>query len=194
MLQNGAVSEEMKNEFLGIIQKECRRLNRLLTDLLDFARPRRPERRDANIGSIVESVINLASHSADKSKVRILSEVPPALPLLRCDPEQITQVLLNLVINAIQSTPNGGAILIAASHQEDKLVIQIKHQGKGVPSEDLNRIFDPFFTTKDDGTGLGLSVAHQIAVQHGGSIRAKGSKDKGMTFSLVLPLSGRGVV
>lgn len=189
VLQKGDAAEDLKHEFLGIIQKECRRLNRLLTDLLDFARPRLPERRDVNIAGIIESVINLAGHSAGKNHVTITNCVPQNLHLLRCDPEQISQVLLNLVINGIQSMPDGGEILLSANHRGQNLVIQVRDQGMGVPSENLNQIFDPFYTTKDDGTGLGLSVANQIVAQHGGSISAERNADRGMTFSVVLPLS-----
>ena len=137
----------------------------------------------------MELVLNLTGHSASKSNVRLTKNVPPDLPLLTCDPEQITQVLLNLVINGIQSMPDGGEILLAADRRGRNLVIEVKDQGMGIAVEDLDQIFDPFFTTKENGTGLGLSVAHQIVVQHGGTIKARRNPDKGMTFSVVLPLS-----
>jgi len=142
-----------------------------------------------NISSIMDSVISLASHSAGKNNVRLVKNVPSELPTLACDPEQITQVLLNLAINAIQSMPEGGEIALAANRQEQSLVIEVKDEGVGIPSEELDQIFDPFFTTREDGTGLGLSVAHQIVVQHGGTLKARRNPDKGMTFSVVLPRS-----
>ena len=191
ILEQPQTSEEMRKEFLDVIRKECRRLNGLLTNLLDFARPRRPEFRSVNLEHVIDSVITLLSPTAEQSRVTLRRRIPAALPLFECDPEQLRQVILNLTINAIQAMPEGGDIELAANQRNSSIFITVKDQGSGVDPETLDRIFDPFFTTKQNGTGLGLSVAHQIVAQHGGAITATRNEDRGMTFSVVLPLRDR---
>jgi signal transduction histidine kinase len=190
VLEAGAEAE-LRQETLSIIRKECARLNRLLTNLLDFARPRRPEWREVGVVEVLDSVVELVSHSAGKG-IRFRREAAPDLPLLLCDREQIAQVILNLTINAAQAMPEGGEVVLSARTSGDGLLVQVKDEGQGIAPEDLDKIFDPFFTTKDTGTGLGLSVVHQIVNQHGGSVTAERNPDRGMTFSLYFPQSGRG--
>jgi two-component system sensor histidine kinase HydH len=191
ILDQPQTSGELRQEFLGIIKKECRRLNRLLTNLLDFARPRPPAFQTADPGLLLDSVIALVSHTAEQSKIAIRRTVPASLPAVEIDAEQIKQVVLNLAINAIQAMPGGGTLEFAASHDGTAVVLSVKDEGEGIPVEDLDKIFDPFFTTKDNGTGLGLSVAHQIVSQHGGAIEAQRNPRKGMTFRVVLPVERR---
>jgi signal transduction histidine kinase len=192
----GAASILMKNaslerrlEFLEIIQKESERLDRLLTTFLDFARPRAPQYQPVNVGALVEPVIELATHAIGKRPVRIGKQLSTDLPLITCDPEQIKQVLLNITINAIQAMPDGGGILVSVRTNSTRVIIEVKDEGTGISSEDLDRIFDPFFTTKDTGSGLGLSVAHQIVTQHGGVLTAGNNPGRGVTFSVSLPIA-----
>lgn len=183
--------EEIR-EFRGIILKECRRLNRLLTSLLDFARPRAPELREVDIGRVFDSVIELATHAAGKTGVRIAKDVAPKLPPLLCDSEQLRQVMLNLILNATQAMPSGGVIALSARPHESGVEILVRDEGSGIPEADLDKIFNPFFTTRKEGTGLGLSVVHQIVIQHGGHVAAARNPDRGMTFSLFFPRAPRG--
>lgn len=106
---------------------------------------------------------------------------------LDCDPEQLEQVLLNLVINAVQASPDGAAVEVLAEPVEDKVAIRVVDHGSGVRPEHIDRLFDPFFTTKETGTGLGLPVAHQIVGQMGGELKATPNAEGGMTFSVILP-------
>ncbi len=185
-------SEERRVEFLEIIQKESRRLNRLLSNFLDFARPRPPEFQLAKLAPVIDSVVALTEHSFRRAGITLRREISPDLPPFEYDPEQITQVLLNLIINAIQAMPNGGEILLSAFRLEGYAVIEVSDQGCGISEEDLERIYDPFFTTKESGTGLGLPVAHQIALNQGGVLAARRNPESGMTFSLRLPLQSGG--
>ncbi len=192
ILGDPQTSDDLKREFLGIIRKETRRVNALLTDLLGFARPRKPERRPTDLRALVDSVVALVSHTAEQSGIGIRKLAPPSLPPVEIDPEQMKQVVLNLAINAIQAMPAGGTLEIRIERTGAGVMLSIRDEGQGVPADDLDRIFDPFFTTKEHGTGLGLSVAHQIVTQHGGGIDASRNPDKGMTFRVVLPLDGGG--
>ncbi len=176
-------------ECIDIISKECQRLNRLVTNFLDFARPRTPHYQRLDAAAALDSVLELAGHALGAQRVTLRTEVSPHLPAVECDPELLKQVLLNLVMNAIQSMPEGGEVVVSAMARQDRLLIQVKDGGCGIKAEDRDRIFDPFFTTKENGSGLGLSVAHQIVEQHGGLLTAEANPGKGMTFSVLLPLS-----
>jgi signal transduction histidine kinase len=182
-------SEDRRVEFLQIIQKECRRLNRLLTNFLNFAKPREPEFAKVHVEQILDSVLALAEHASRRSQIAFRKEIAGNLTDLECDSEQIAQILLNLTINAIQAMPEGGEIVFSAHRQNGSAIIQVRDQGTGISEDNLEKIFDPFFTTKESGTGLGLPVAHQIAVRQGGVLSAVRNPDRGMTFSLEIPLS-----
>ena len=175
-------------ECLEIISKECQRLNRLVGNFLDFARPRTPHYQQTDIVPVLDSVLALATHASGSQRIELRKEVFPQLPTVESDPELLKQVLLNLIMNAIQAMPDGGEIVVSAMPRHERMLIQVKDGGAGIKPEDRDRIFDPFFTTKDNGSGLGLSVAHQIVEQHGGMLTAEANPDKGMTFSVSLPL------
>lgn len=188
IIERNSDSESKRGECLSIIKRETDRLNRLLTSFLDFARPRAPRYQTIDLSSALDSVIALATHAVDRKPIVLRKETPVNLPAFECDPEQLKQVLLNLLINAIQASPNGSNVVLSARCEGSKVFIQVKDEGAGIAPEIREKIFDPFFTTKESGTGLGLSVAHQIIEQHGGILTAEANADKGMTFSVVLPL------
>jgi len=188
ILQRNANLEPKHQECLEIINKESQRLNRLLTDFLDFARPRPPKFQSIDVDALLSSVIQLAAHGVGCRAVGLRKEMASPLPPLEGDQEMLKQMLLNLVINAIQAMPDGGEVVVSAALREEKLLICVRDQGRGIAPESRDRIFDPFFTTKDGGTGLGLPVAHRIVEQHGGVLRAEANTDGGTTFSAVLPL------
>jgi signal transduction histidine kinase len=175
-------------ECLEIISKECQRLNRLVGNFLDFARPRTPRYQTVDLSPTLDSVMELAGHAIGKQPITLRREIIAQLPAVECDPELLRQVLLNLIINAIQAMPGGGEVVISAMPRQERVLIQVKDEGCGIKPEDRDRIFDPFFTTKENGSGLGLSVAHQIVQQHGGVLSAEANAEKGMIFSLLLPL------
>jgi signal transduction histidine kinase len=178
-----------RSEFLEIIQIECRRLNNLLAHFLEFARPRLPDFTLIELEEIFDSVSSLASHAVRDDRTKIRTEIPPDLPKVQCDSEQLKQVLLNLVLNAVQAMPDGGAVVLsAAPGGRDVVDIRVRDEGSGVPPEHLEHIFDPFFTLKESGTGLGLSVAHGIIDQHGGSLILESNGSRGAVFLITLPL------
>jgi len=193
ILQRNACLAPKHQECLEIIQKESQRLNRLLTDFLDFARPRAPRYQILEVDSLLDSVIQLAAHGVGPSAVKLRKVTAPLLPPVEGDPELLKQMLLNLVINAIQAMPEGGEVVVSAALQDAKMLIRVQDQGCGIPPESRDKIFDPFFTTKEGGTGLGLPVAHQILEQHGGILRAESNPGPGMTFSALLPLRQQGI-
>lgn len=169
-------------------QKEVNRLKDLVSNFLDFARPSRPRRKPTDVGALLDSVRMLADEAARMAGVRIRLPATGSVPAAAIDPDQVKQVLLNLVLNAIQAMPNDGEVTLEAVQKNGRLEIRVRDEGVGIEPENLEKIFDPFFTTRADGTGLGLSVAYQIISQHGGDIAASRNPDKGMTFVVTLPL------
>lgn len=188
ILQRSAELDAKSTRCLAIIGKESDRLNGLLTNFLNFARPRAPQFKRIHPGPLLENVLDLAAHAPRSEKIRLTKQLPEDLPEIQCDPEQLEQVLLNLLINAIEASPDGAEVRLSASPNEMHLQIDVCDQGPGVPASDVDHLFDPFFTTKEHGTGLGLPVAHQIIQQLGGTLLAKHNEERGMTFSVLLPL------
>ena len=180
---------ETRQEFAEMAAREVVRLKGLLTHFLEFARPQQPRIVASDIELLLQSVAKLANETGKMAQVDILVETAAALPSVSIDPEQIRQVLLNLVINAVQAMPNAGKIRLRGIHDGEFVRIEVEDEGVGIPADDVERIFDPFFTTRDNGTGLGLSIAYQIVNQHGGHIAARRNPERGMTFTVMLPLA-----
>lgn len=188
ILRRRDLAEETQLEFGKMAEDEVNRLKGILNHFLRFARPQTPNRRLTEIQDLCESVRRLSAETAKMNGVRLRLELEPDLLPVPVDPEQMTQLLLDLVLNAIQAMPDGGEIVLKSVRQDDSVALQVKDEGVGIPPENLERIFDPFFTTRPTGTGLGLSIAHQIATQHGGHIEVDRNTEKGMTFAVILPL------
>lgn len=188
LVQRETQSQERRREFLDIIQKESRRLNRLLTSFLEFARPRHPDLQKVELGDVLDSIITLVRHAGDANRIKVRKQIERGLPMLECDPEQLRQVLLNLVMNANQAMPHGGTVLLAAQRDGTNINIDVHDEGGGIDEQNLDRIFDPFFTTKENGTGLWLSVAHQIVSQHRGTLTITRNSSQGVTIRVSLPL------
>lgn len=188
LLRSSRADDSLREEMTGILQKESKRLNRLLTELLDFARPRRPELLSVELAPIANSIVSLLHVQAAKKSLALRVALPPSLPPFPCDPEQLRQVLLNLVLNAIQAADTPGDISIEAATSNGRLRIEVADCGPGLPPETAAHLFEPFFTTKPDGTGLGLAVTRQIIEAHNGSISAVPNTPRGARFLIEIPL------
>jgi two-component system C4-dicarboxylate transport sensor histidine kinase DctB len=179
-------------ENFSIAEGEIRRLNRLLKDVLDFARSRPLRLQQAELGEVTQRLIRLMNERLDAQQIR--TEIHIASPLhLVCDPEQIHQVLLNLVLNAteaMQDILGERRLTISASIRDGMAVILVSDTGRGIPHEKLGQLFDPFFTTKVSGGGLGLSMLQTIVLRHGGSVTVESEPNQGATFIVSLPLMG----
>lgn len=191
ILARSQVLDPKNAKCLEIITSESDRLNGLLTNFLNFARPRPPRLQTVQLGPVLDNVLELATHGVRGKEVRFDKSIEGGLPPVECDPEQLEQVLLNLMINAVEASPDRGTVLLSAAAQDGRIAIGVADQGHGVAPAHIDRLFDPFFTTKEHGTGLGLPVAHQIVRQMGGSLLARANAGRGMTFSVVLPAKGQ---
>ena len=188
ILLRPSLAPETKEEFGQVAQKEVDRLKGLLTNFLDFARPQPPKRVSTQPVQLLQSVGKLAAETAKMSHTSVRIDAGDDVPAVLVDPEQMKQVLLNLVINAIQAMPSGGEVVLRSVKNSDSVILEVQDEGIGIPPEDLERVFNPFVTTRPDGTGLGLSIAYQIVSQHGGHIAARRNPGQGMTFTVTLPV------
>lgn len=187
ILRRGHANPENVQSCIEIIEKESNRLNKLLTGFLDFARPRAPRLQPTDLVAVIDSVIALAQHSAGARGVEFRRVVPATLPEVQCDSEQLKQVLLNLVINAVEATGAGTVELLAVSDGA-RASITVRDHGAGISPEQREHIFEPFFTTKDHGTGLGLAIASKIVEQHGGTLTAADAPGGGLDMIVELPV------
>lgn len=187
ILQRGSAPPEFVRDSLEIIQKESQRLNKLLTGFLNFANPRSPRLQSANVNDLLGSVVSLATHAARDRGVALRHVPADHINEIACDPEQMKQVLLNLVINAIEASPAGSEVQLRTLAHEGGAVIEVEDSGAGIPAEAVDHIFDPFFTTKPKGTGLGLAISSMIVSQHNGALTFASNARSGTTFRIELP-------
>ena len=178
-------------EFAGIAARDAARLDGLVSDFLTYARPRDPELRDLDLDSVIDHVTTVLRPEAQRIGVRLAIEASVSPIRVRVDREQMTQVFLNIILNAIQATPPGRTVQVHARPETDSAVVEIDDQGAGISAEHLTRIFEPFFTTKQQGTGLGLAISQRIVLAHHGSIDVVRSSPAGTTFRVRLPLVTR---
>ena len=170
-------------------KEEALQINRILTELLDTARPKPPQLRVSDVGTTAEHAVMFARQQAITKRIMIELDVNGAIPPVEHDPNQINQVLLNLLLNAIQSMDKPGTIRVSLEHEDDSVLITVADEGKGILPEHLPNIFRPFFTTKGHGTGLGLSLARRTVEAHGGSIDVASEVGKGTQFIVRLPIA-----
>ena len=170
-------------------KEEALQINRILTELLDTARPKPPQFQVSDVCSTAEHAVMFARQQAITKRIMIELEITNTIPPVEHDPNQINQVLLNLLLNAIQSMDKPGMIRVSLEHEDDSVLITVADEGKGILPEHLPNIFRPFFTTKGHGTGLGLSLARRTVEAHGGSIDVASEVGKGTQFLVRLPIA-----
>jgi len=186
--------EEFRDQFLKIAASEVDRISSLVNELLEFARPSDPKLELEDIDTILDGMILLVSTEMKKKQINIIKDYAPNLPSLHIDREQIKQVFLNILLNAIEATTENGKITVKTRSfmkpgGELYLQIEFNDTGCGIPGEYIEDIFNPFFTTKSTGSGLGLSISNQIIQEHRGYIDVESQLGKGSSFFINLPVN-----
>jgi two-component system NtrC family sensor kinase len=181
-------------EYLGMAQTEVQRLIEIVQRMLDFYRPSRGGVVPTDINSVVENVLALAHKRLQHSDIRVQTDLSPTLPLVPMVSDQITQVGLNVVINAVDAMPSGGDLRLETKLSEDGewVLIRFHDTGPGMLPEEIANLFEPFYTTKSDGTGLGLAISYGIIERHGGEIEVSSQPGEGATFVIKLPVHQSG--
>lgn len=186
---------EVVGEYLDYIKHEIDRTNRLIDSLLKFSKAEPPYFERVNINSVLENVVILVRKQLSDNDINLTLSLDEDLPQIMADPNQLWQVFINIILNAVQAMPKGGDFSIVTSTRWDEfasgnnhqIYIHFKDTGVGIDKEDISKIFDPFFTKKDMGTGLGLSIAYKIIEKHKGRIIVESEKGTGTTITIELP-------
>ncbi|MGD9652599.1 MAG: ATP-binding protein [Candidatus Dadabacteria bacterium] len=186
---------ETVGEYLDYIKQEIDRTNRLIDSLLKFSKAEPPYFEKVDINAVIDNVVILVRKQLSDNNVNLSTKLDPGIPMIMADPNQLWQVFINIILNAIQAMPKGGSLVVETSlgysdsgpAPSRNVCITFEDTGVGIANEDITRIFDPFFTKKDMGTGLGLSIAYKIIEKHSGRIIVSSEKDKGTVFTIELP-------
>jgi signal transduction histidine kinase len=180
-------------ELVGDLVGESERAQKIVRNLLDFARESEAELESHSVEGIVEETLRLASNQIKLAKVKVCVETEENIPAIHGDRRQLQQVFLNLVLNALDAMPGGGSLNLKVMNSENRefVAVAFEDTGMGIPKQHLRDIFDPFFTSKKaaKGTGLGLSVSLGIVQGHGGDIRVQSEVGKGTVFTVLLPIA-----
>jgi signal transduction histidine kinase len=191
LLMSELPEDDPRHDEAAVIRDEAVRSRTIIRALLEFARPRPPQRIPSNLNDLARTTLDLIRYRASEADVRIISEFG-ALPCLEIDPDAFRQVLLNLLNNAVDAMPNGGELRVTTRAEHERVGVVVADIGVGMSAETRSRIFQPFFSTRAGngaGTGLGLSVSLQVVEGHGGTIEVESTPGKGSAFTVWLPRS-----
>lgn len=178
---------DKKAEFLNILFKEIKRLNRVVTDFLSYARPTQPALVDCDLNQLISESLSIIKPEADKKQVALRTQFHSQFPQIQADPSQLKQAFLNLLLNSLQALEKPGEISITSETSNGWINVEIKDTGPGISTENLPKVFTPFFTTKKEGVGLGLGIVERIVQNHKGKISVESLSGHGTVFTIKLP-------
>jgi len=185
-IDSGNPDPKQMRSTLEVLEEEAARLERIIKDFREFARPLQPNFQLNNINELLTRSLRALKQQAQKKRVEIVVEYG-ALPEVLVDADQIVRAFTNIALNAIEALPEGGRLDIVTRHEGDWVVVTFRDNGPGIPQENLSRIFELFFSTKKEGTGLGLPIALRIVNAHHGQIRVDSTEGVGTAVSVFLP-------
>jgi len=174
----------------NIMAEEVDRVNRVISELLEFARPVDLKLEKTDITEFVNNSLRIIKYEAEMANVNIIASIDSTIPRMKIDNDRFSQVLLNLYINGIQAMKNGGDLTVIVRLEKENVVFEISDTGIGISPEDQANIFNPYFTTKKMGTGLGLAIVYKVIESHHGTINIISSEAKGTTFVISIPITG----
>jgi signal transduction histidine kinase len=174
---------------LADIHEEIQRIKRVIEDYLKFARLPKLQTRPLALNGLLEEKLAFMAGEFEKAKVQLRTVFDPELAKINADGEQLWQAALNLIRNSLEAMPKGGELTVGTWHQNGQAQLRISDKGQGMNEEQLHQVFTPFFTTKPSGTGLGLTLVQQIAIEHGGHVECESRVGRGTTFTIYLPLA-----
>ncbi len=189
LIESEMAEHDPQRQYTNIVITETDRLNKIVHELLYYARPSDTFRSNININKILMDSLQLVNINVAPREISIETFLAETLPEMSGDPEQLKQVFLNLLMNAVQALEGKGQIMVRSEVAQEGILVTIEDDGKGIVPDHLDRIFSPFFTTRSDGTGLGLAVVQKIVALHHGEIRAENINGGGARFILLFPLA-----
>ncbi len=179
--------DDYTRERYQMVDDQLRRIQRTLRELIDFSRPATFERSHCDLQEVLDAALNIAKYYKRRKNKQIVTQYAEDLPKINAVRDQLVQIFLNLILNAMDATTEGGTIDIATQHDGEKLRVSIRDDGHGIAEADRVRLFQPYFTTKETGTGLGLFVCKLIVERNDGQIELTDTSPRGTTFSVLLP-------
>jgi PAS domain S-box-containing protein len=182
------LSDQENQQYLLAIKDEINRLILTSRKILDFSRPAKTGLEKTDIHQVLSHTLKISKKKIEHARINIQTNIPQSLPEVLASPDELGQVILNLIINAVESMPGGGNINITVQRMESTIEISISDSGKGILADQLISIFDPFYSTKEDGTGLGLAVCKKIIEKFNGRIIAESQPHQGSVFKITLPI------
>lgn len=191
-IRNDLDNTVQTREYLGMMDEGLAHVSDVVQKLLGFARKQQPGARPMRLNEAVETVARLASFDVDRKGVRLELALAEDLPDVQADPQLVREVCMNLLLNAVDAVAPGGLIrVVTRAAGDERVVLEVADDGRGIPAAEIGHIFDPFYTTKGtgEGTGLGLSISLGIVKAHGGSIDVASEPGRGTTFTIMLPVS-----
>jgi two-component system sensor histidine kinase HydH len=177
-----------QDQLTDLIVQEAKRLNTIVTDFLNSARPPTPNLMPCNVDDILEKNLRFLAPETEKNGYKIHKRLATHIGQIQADPGLLYEAFLNILMNAMQAMPEGGTITVELADRQDTLTIVFSDEGKGIPDDILKKIWQPFFTTKDKGSGLGLPVVRKIVEGHGGTVRIENGPLKGVQVTVTLPV------
>lgn len=186
VLTSPLTAEDARERLSQIVTTESERLNHIIKNFLEYARPAPLSITTFDVAAAAEEVLLLLEHRASPGSLKVIREFAPSV-LWPVDAQQFRQILWNLCLNAVEAMPEGGELRVAAAVRGDMLEVSVTDTGEGIAAGDLAHVFEPFFSTKSEGTGLGLALVHRVVQEHGGEIDVRSSPGLGTTFTLTLP-------
>lgn len=191
--RKGSLPPERQTEYLQLMENGIKRIQKTVTNLLEYARAPKLERTATDLHTIIDKSLSLLDYQIRKNQIDVVREISDKLPSIKVDRNQMSQVFVNVFLNSIQAMGEGGTLKIGVGASDERLILTISDTGKGIPEDVLPRVFDPFFTTKGEGsgTGLGLWITQGIVERHGGTVQLSSHEGKGTTVEIQLPLHSK---
>ncbi|MGD8782897.1 MAG: ATP-binding protein, partial [Thioalkalispiraceae bacterium] len=190
LVEESVNGDEQAKSDLQLLQKEGQRCARIVQGILSFARENKPDYREFNLAQLVDDTLNLLQHRIESADITVVTEQEHDLFMVG-DMNQLQQVFVNIILNAVQASDEGGSIHIKSYKEIDYVAVEIIDTGAGISPDAIVKVFDPFFTTKKEGegTGLGLSVSYGIVKHHGGTIHIENNPQSGLRVVILLPFN-----
>jgi len=186
VLTSPLTADDARERLSQIVARESERLNHIIKNFLEYARPAPLSIATFDVAAAVEDVLLLLEHRASPGSLKVIREFAPSIPWA-VDAQQFRQILWNLCLNAVEAMPDGGELRVSVAVRGGTLEVAVSDTGDGIAAADVSHVFEPFFSTKPEGTGLGLALVHRIVLDHGGEIDVRSSPGLGTTFTLTLP-------
>lgn len=191
VMKDEFAEQEQYKEYMTVLNEQIDRQNKIIRELLDYAKPVPPIFQTINVNDIVKSLLGFSKSYFQQQKVEAHFEPADGLPPVRADVEKLKQAFLNLMFNSVEAMPQGGLITVRTASKGDYVILEFIDNGRGIPESDISRLFDPFFTTKNTGTGLGLAMVHSIIELHQGKTEVQSKPGEGAVFRITLPVEQR---